>query len=125
MRFFILLCACLIMNGCWWDDTDTTDEPPYHQVRVNNLTDDVVQVRFTRVYDFGDGQTMIADALIFLDAGAHDDIRVPRLSEIELKTEYRHIINYFRAPADFYYSRSVTIDMHTTDFVPPMPMANG
>ena len=123
MRFFIFLCACLIMNGCWWDDT--TAEPPYHQVRVNNLTDDVVQVRFTRVYDFGDGQIMSADALIFLAAGAHDDIRVPRLSEIELKTEYRHIINYFRTPADSNFSRSVTIDMHTTNFVPPVPMANG
>ena len=114
----LMLPTTLLLSGCcWWNDDL---EPDYHDLRVNNHTDQPISVRYTGVTSWGD-----VDRKVTVSAGGYQNIQVAREYEVEIKADYNHIIHWFTIDADGYCSCDLTVDMRVEDFVPAMPAANG
>ena len=128
----LMLPITLLLSGCcWWSDDE---QRPYHEVRMENRTDQTVSIRYTAVThvfrstdDEGNDtySYQYADRKIDLGAGTHSDLQVPLRSEVEIKADYNHIIHWFRKDADGGCPEALTITMEIDDFVPAMPAANG
>ena len=119
----LLLPMTLLLSGCcWWADDL---EPNYHDLRVNNHTDQPISVRYTGVTSWDDDQTTRVDRKVTVSAGSFTNIQVAREYEVEIKADYNHIIHWFTINADGYCSCDLTLDMRAEDFVPAMPVANG
>ncbi len=118
----LMLPLTLLLSGCCWDDDL---EPDYHDLRLNNHTDQPISVRYTGVTSWGDDQTSHVERKVTIDAGEAKDIQVARDSKVKLKADYNHIIHWFTIDADGSCSCDLTLDMRAEDFVPAMPVANG
>lgn len=127
-RLALLAPLALLMNGCWWDDR------PYHELRVNNRTDQVVTIDYEAVvnvdyvtdengdsyyeYDYDDRTTTVG-------AGKHKILWVPVRSTVEIKATYNNLTRPFTDKTSSWQSHDVTIDITIEDFIPPIPVANG
>ena len=135
-RLALLAPLALTLSGCcdWWGDS----EPPYHDLRVNNRTDQTVTVRYDAVVDVTEHTDADGDLFYTYDvegrttrieAGKHKSLRVPRDSEIQIQATYNNLVHQFVEDASAWCSCAVTISMDTEDFYPPlpppMPVANG
>lgn len=127
-RLALLAPLALLMNGCWLDDR------PYHELRVNNRTDQVVNVQYEAVINLvyntdEDGDWYYeydyADRSTYIEAGKNQTLWVPVTSTVEIDVTYENIIKRFTDKASSWQSREVSIDVTIDDFIPPMPVANG
>ena len=131
-RLALLLPLTLVLSGCcWWSDDE---EPPYHDLRVKNRTDQSVQISYTAVvgvWEYTDDAGNTAynysydKKTSWVSAGKNKDIRVPRDSSVHFKATYNNIVHEFSEKADAWCSCDLSITMDIEDFVPPMPVANG
>jgi hypothetical protein len=133
LRLALLLPPALLLSGCcpWWSDDE---EPPYHDLRVENRTDQGIQIRYTAVvgvmeYTDDDGDTTYRyshdEKTRWVWAGKDKDIRVPRDATVRITATYDGIVREFTEEADAWCSCDLSITLDLADFVPAMPAANG
>lgn len=127
-RLALLAPLALLMSGCWWEGK------PYHELRVNNRTDQVVTIDYEAVVNVEyvtdeDGDSYYeydyADRTTTIDAGKHKTLWVPVTSTVEFEATYNHLTRPFTDKASVWQSRDVTVDVRIEDFIPAMPVANG
>lgn len=119
MRAVLMISAAILMSGCDWQITTTSDglaiEPEEHHptdVRVNNRTDQPVIIRYVSAGGI--------DYRVTIPIGGRRTFEAwPRRDAI--KADYRHIIHWYDIPDEC----DVVIDLHADDFVPATPVANG
>lgn len=125
MRLVLLLPLLLLMTGCCVDSDDTyaddcecgwsdceEDEPEPSHVRINNLTDQAVIVRYVSAGGVDYRTTIAVGGHLDYKAWPHNDA---------IKADYNHIIHWYDIPDQ----GAVTIDIEADDFVPATPVANG